>query len=604
MKQEKATPFWQRIATKTCIIILLGLMLPLSLLLAYSSSRYANYIRDELGQRTISQLQKSEDEIYLIFQRMVNIAGVICNDAEFQRALENEQMSRYEKTLLFDEVVNGIEINNLYDMGGIKITCFDADNNVYANWGTNYNNYQFLFEQPWVQSSIGENGYVQWNMFAPSYVLEENGNTNYVSLAKSLMSPSGGRRLATVIVSLEQDYLSRALKPFFCEPDDAVYICTEDGQIVLGLDGSGTFAQDDITEIFREECAAGAGSSIVTLSDRKELVSYYTLSRQFTFNGKVLKVLHLTSYAMLTSDVTRLQTQINTLLIVCVLVLAGVLIWVTNVLTRPIVTLSEKMLSYQMEEGVTGLDFTRKDEVGRLNRAFRQMSDTIRSLFEKQKAESEAREKYQYEALRAQVNPHFLFNTLNAIRWMAIIRKADNIVECIDALATMLKYSMSRGGELVTLKDELDNINSYIYIYNCRYGNQFTLETDLDRELLELQVVKFILQPIVENAVIHGFKGSEKQGTIMIYGDVENGVLKLYVEDNGCGLQKGEAEAQSGRKVTGIGITNVDARIKSAYGAQYGLLVYNGAVCGTVAEFTLPVLRQKEEIDAESTGRG
>ena len=471
MKQEKATPFWQRIATKTCIIILLGLMLPLSLLLAYSSSRYANYIRDELGKRTISQLQKSEDEIYLIFQRMVNIAGVICNDAEFQRALENEQMSRYEKTLLFDEVVNGIEINNLYDMGGIKITCFDADNNVYANWGTNYNNYQFLFEQPWVQSSIGENGYVQWNMFAPSYVLEENGNTNYVSLAKSLMSPSGGRRLATVIVSLEQDYLSRALKPFFCEPDDAVYICTEDGQIVLGLDGSGTFTHDDITEILREECAAGAGSSIVTLSDRKELLSYYTLSRQFTFNGEVLKVLHLTSYAMLTSDVTRLQTQINTLLIVCVLVLAGVLIWVTNVLTRPIVALSEKMLSYQMEEGVTGLDFTRKDEVGRLNRAFRQMSDTIRSLFEKQKTESEAREKYQYEALRAQVNPHFLFNTLNAIRWMAIIRKADNIVECIDALATMLKYSMSRGGELVTLKDELDNINSYIYIYNCRYGN-------------------------------------------------------------------------------------------------------------------------------------
>ena len=604
MKQEKATPFWQRIATKTCIIILLGLMLPLSLLLVYSSSRYANYIRDELGQRTISQLQKSEDEIYLIFQRMVNIAGVICNDAEFQRALENAQMSRYEKTLLFDEVVNGIEINNLYDMGGIKITCFDADSNVYANWGTNYNNYQFLFEQPWVQSSIGENGYVQWNMFAPSYVLEENGNTNYVSLAKSLMSPSGGRRLATVIVSLEQDYLSRALKPFFCEPDDAVYICTEDGQIVLGLDGSGTFTQDDITEILREECAAGAGSSIVAPSGRKELLSYYTLSRQFTFNAEVLKVLHLTSYAMLTSDVTRLQTQINTLLIVCVLVLAGVLIWVTNVLTRPIVALSEKMLSYQMEEGVTGLDFTRKDEVGRLNRAFRQMSGTICSLFEKQKTESEAREKYQYEALRAQINPHFLFNTLNAIRWMAIIRKADNIVECIDALATMLKYSMSRGGELVTLKDELDNINSYIYIYNCRYGNQFTLETDLDRELLELQVVKFILQPIVENAVIHGFKGSEKQGTIMIYGDVENEVLKLYVEDNGCGLQKGEAEAPSGRKVTGIGIANVDARIKSAYGAQYGLLVYNGAVCGTVAEFTLPVLRQKEETDAESTGRG
>ena len=86
---------------------------------------------------------------------MVNIAGVICNDAEFQRALENEQMSRYEKTLLFDEVVNGIEINNLYDMGGIKITCFDADNNVYANWGTNYNNYQFLFDSRGCRTALG-----------------------------------------------------------------------------------------------------------------------------------------------------------------------------------------------------------------------------------------------------------------------------------------------------------------------------------------------------------------------------------------------------------------------------------------------------------------
>lgn len=593
------TKHLHKLSVKIFLIIFVGMILPISVLLPRAIAKYEAYIRGELSSRTISQLQKSEDEVYVIFQRMVNIASVICNDQELQQALEDESQDRYTTTLVFDKTVNTIEINNLYDMTDIKITCFDNRGEVYANWGTNYNDYRFLYQQDWVQDSIQANGHVRWNLFSPSYILEESSQVNYISLAKSMRSQSDGQTLATVIVSLKQDFLSQSLRQFFCEPDDAIYICTEGGSIVLSLDDNATFSDEQIRSWAEDFSDCANGSGVVSAEGREYLACYYTLSRQFTFNKEVLKVLHLTRYDRITQEMDQMNAHVNTVLILCVVSLLVVAVLCAKIITRPLEVLSEKMRNYQLEEELTGLDFQRRDEIGHLNRSFREMSETIRNLFEKQRQETEERERFRFESLRAQVNPHFLFNTLNTIRWLAIIRKADNIVACIDALATMMKYSMGRGSEYVTVKEEIENINSYMYISNCRYGNQFTFETDVSEEIQQLKVVKFILQPIVENALIHGFKGSNKQGRILLYGDVEGDVLKLYVEDNGTGLSREAVERlsqpRSDRKVTSIGIPNVDARIKSAYGQQFGVTVYNGAAGGTVAEYTLPVLREEEE---------
>lgn len=195
---------------------------------------------------------------------------------------------------------------NLYDMTDIKITCFDNQGEVYANWGTNYNDYRFLYQQDWVQDSIQANGFVRWNLFSPSYILEESSEVNYISLAKSMRSQSDGQTLATVIVSLKQDFLSQSLRQFFCEPDDAIYICTEGGAIVLSLDDSQTFDDAQIQGWAEEQCKSEKGSSVVTADGREYLACYYTLSRQFTFNKEVLKVLHLTRYDRITQEMDQM----------------------------------------------------------------------------------------------------------------------------------------------------------------------------------------------------------------------------------------------------------------------------------------------------------
>ena len=602
MTEPLHTKWTDKVSTHLFVWTLAGIILPITLIMLFTTQRYERYIRCELSGRTITQLNRSEEEIYNIFRRMVNISSVICNNPDFQQALQSPTMDRYERTVCFDELVKTIEVNNLYTMDDIKITCFDADGNVYANWSTNYHNYDFLLQQDWVRQSIAEDGFVQWNMFAPAYVLEENDKTNYISVARSMLSSSGGKRLATIVVSIEQTTLSQALGEFLYDPSDAVYIWTEDGKIVLSLDNEQAFSESDVREL-TENLQADSGSQIWRNSLNSYLLSYYTLSRQFTFNGQVLKVLYLIRYDHITHEMDKMQHGILVILFAAVILIIGLAFVLSRALTKPIEILSNTMLHYRPEDSIEGLDLKRKDEIGQLNHSFVKMGDTISDLFARQRRETEEKERYRYEALRAQVNPHFLFNTLNTIRWMAIIRNADNIVNCIDALATMLKYSMTRGGEMVTIREEIESINSYIYIYNCRYGERFIFEPDLSEEIQNLHVIKFILQPIVENSVLHGFKGQEQQGRILLYGDIEDDALKLFVEDNGTGLSP-EAEEQLNKprgKVTGIGINNVNDRIRSSYGEKFGIRVYNGTVGGAIAEYTLPVIREEDK-DADHSG--
>lgn len=598
-------PWHNRLSTRFFLCVLTGIILPITVILLWASHSYEKYIRTKLVEQTLVQLSQSENEIYANFARMVNISSVIFNDAKFQRALQDPEASRYERTLCFDDMVQTIEINNLYDMGDVRLTCFDLNGNVYANWSTNYHNYRSLFQQDWVQKSLEPGSYIQWNMFAPSFILEEGDDTKYISLARGILPESGGSYIGTLIVSMKQESLNATLGQFLNSPYDAVYICTDDGHVVLSQDGAGAFQEDSISQISKQDCTGKSGSNIITQQNGTYLLSYYTLSHQFTFNGQGLKVLYLLRYDLIQNELTHLTEKVLAVLLTSIFVLVGLTVVITRLLLRPVEVLSNKMIEYRPNMAVTELDLHRSDEIGQMNRAFYKMADTISQLFEQQRKEAEIRERYHYEALRAQINPHFLFNTLNTVRWMAIIRQADNIVDCLDALATMLKYSMSRGGELAHLNEEIKTIQSYIYISNCRYGGSLTLEVDLDEEVQNLYVIKFILQPIVENSVIHGFKGAEKQGQILIFGDIEDGNLKLYVEDNGRGLSA-QAEEQLTHphgKVTGIGISNVNDRIKSTYGEAYGVRVYNGTAGGVVAEFVLPVIRKVEE-NAEDTDCG
>lgn len=194
-----------------------------------------------------------------------------------------------------------------------------------------------------------------------------------------------------------------------------------------------------------------------------------------------------------------------------------------------------------------------------------------RDMKEKQRSEAEIK------ALQAQINPHFIFNTLNSIKLMALLVCADNIKITTEALMNILLATFRDTNSLITIKTEIDILNNYIYIMKVRYGDKFDFECNIDEDIKELFILKMLLQPIVENAISHGVISIERRGLIRLSGYRQEDKIIFDIEDNGCGMSQEAISELLNRKTakikgfTGIGVNNVNQRLKLNYGSSYGI---------------------------------
>ncbi len=203
-----------------------------------------------------------------------------------------------------------------------------------------------------------------------------------------------------------------------------------------------------------------------------------------------------------------------------------------------------------------------------------------------------------YLALQNQINPHFLYNTLEAIRADALMADCEGIAETTEALATFFRYTISNVQESVTFSDELDNVENYFTIQRCRFGDKLSMQLEMeDERLLEAKMPKLILQPLVENAVVHGLEEKIDYGTVKIIVESSENTLFLRVKDDGVGISEekihklNEQIAKSGGRAQagGIALCNVNARIKLMFGDNYGLRIYSVKGIGTECIVTLPL---------------
>ncbi len=599
-----------KFSVKLFLMILFLVVLPLAGICVYVEKSMEEFIQEKISQRVIQNISRSERDITQMLRNLSVWSNSFALDEELLDRMQNPALTEYENVRYFNRIVDKMCVTTGDDLiNHTKIILFDNYGRVYSNWSLNYLDFEFLLEEEWVKACQDSDGSMSWALFSPVYIPDEQKKEEtYISLARPILKyGTAGQNIGTLIMSVGQYEFSNALMTYAYEGDVA-YICTEDGTVAFKNDVDKKISPGGMEQIHGEVDGSSRGSILCREQGVEYLVSYYTIPGPCHFNGQKVKVFHFTNYQDViaeVSDVAHRMTMVVGIAVGLVILLTFVTV---RILVRPIVLLTGKMKNYTIDQEITGIDVYRRDEIGSLNRAFLDLGEKVRLLFRKLEEENRIKERYHYESLRAQLNPHFLFNTLTTIRWMAMIRGADNIVESIDALVHVLKYSISKDDSLVTLKEELDNIENYVRIHNYRYEKYCSLDIDIPEELQKLMMMKFILQPVVENALIHGYDKSREQIVVRIYGYTEENLLYLFVEDDGVGIsqsviQNFEATRHRGSKkskMTGIGLDNVDTCIRITFGEEYGLKLERCGSRGTSVTFCLPIILGEENGDEKN----
>ena len=288
---------------------------------------------------------------------------------------------------------------------------------------------------------------------------------------------------------------------------------------------------------------------------------------------------------------------------------------ISDSISRPLRNLSEMMNKVGKGNFDVSIQPYTNDEVGVLSEHFNKMVRQVQKLIQEVYQEQYLKQKAELKSLRAQINPHFLYNTLESINWMARTRNVPEIGDMVKALGDLMRASIS-GDDFVTLNDEITNITNYLKIQKFRYGDRLGVCIDISPDIGQIIVPKLILQPIVENSIVHGLEEKLEDGHIRISGKLENGDVVIMICDDGVGMEKEKAdhlnrlfsEYHEGTRVSGgsakvdirkdigskddmhthIGLINVDRRIKMYYGASYGLSISSVIGEGTSVKAVLP----------------
>ena len=292
---------------------------------------------------------------------------------------------------------------------------------------------------------------------------------------------------------------------------------------------------------------------------------------------------------------------VSYLFVVCLLGL-GLSYYLSYSMSRPIGQLTSIMNKAESGDLTVRYDGLRNDEIGWLGRSFNTMLIQINRLIsltelqERQKREAELR------VLQAHIKPHFLYNTLDTINWMARKKGADDVAEVVNSLSQLFRIGLSKGKDMILLKEEIEHIYSYLKIQSARYKNKLDYSINVEPGIEEMTVIKLVLQPIVENAIYHGIKERRGPGMIRINAMEQEGQIVITVTDDGVGIPKerlallqanltSDFQTSDETGKIGYGVMNVQARIKLTFGIQYGLHIDSEVGKGTVVTIKLPVLK-------------
>lgn len=454
--------------------------------------------------------------------------------------------------------------------------------------GTNMENPRERFPEEILEGTSGE---IIWTEARPVYIQILSGKVprNYFSMARKMVDIISLEELGMMSIEIDERILQETCSGLK-EEGALIYIMDREGRSVSSLEEVGEDFNIVYLKLGKELTEIEEGVIEYKIGGEERVAIYCSFNQGRWILMKTIPKLALYK------EINKVQKNVLAGSVAVFLFMLGAGLAYSKKITKPISNIMR-----QMEEVKKGclnvrVDTKSDNELGDLGESFNQMITRIQELMEEVVIAERNKNELELEVLHAQINPHFLYNTLNTIRWMAKIKGEDSISSALVALVKLLRISISLGKNLILLEEELQYIENYIQIQRLRFDQDFQIEYQIQKADKESLIPKLILQPIVENAIIYGMEGKKGEGEVLriqVYTkDWEEGI-KITVEDNGPGIEPEVIEhiikkVDTIQKFSKVGLNNVNQRVKMYFGKEYGLYIESLPKKGTKVSIQIP----------------
>lgn len=560
-------------------------------------TRFSDQLTDEVqkeNQILMNQVSRSVDS-YL--RGMMKLS-----DAIYYSVVKNTDISEpsigSQMKLLYDSNVDSLENIALFSREGELLKAVPA-----ARLKTDLD----VTQEEWFQETLKKTENLHFSLPHVQYIFDNaEGQYHWVISVSRAVEITQGAYVSQGVLLLDIRYssLEQLLNSVALGNAGYIYLIGDDGKLIYHPKNQ-LIDSGRVQENHRETVNWRDGIHEEIFQGEKRFVTVKTVG----YTGWKLVGITPAKGISFSGVKTRLFIVFVILLILFLLVLINY--YISSRITNPIHELENSV--GELEDGNLEAEISIKGsyEIQHLGRSITSMAQQIQVLMKDIVAEHESKRKSEFDTLQSQINPHFLYNTLDIIVWMIENEQKSEAVKVVTALARFFRISLSRGKSIIRVSDELEHVRNYLMIQHMRFKNKFTYQIQADDDVLEMASLKLMLQPLVENAIYHGMEFMDGDGEILIRASKKGDELLFSIEDNGLGMCPEQVERLltdtshvPSRRGSGIGVRNVNERIRLYFGEDYGLEIDSEPDEGTRIYIHLPVVFYDELTTEEMKKRG
>ena len=510
--------------------------------------------------------------------------------------LEGQDPYAFSSRVLSEEYksIDNYFFNLIYttqEIYGVYIYTMNGKNVYFRNRRLNEHSNDTVIHEPWFQKALEkEGGMVFVGKHKNRYVRDD---TDVISVVRAAYDLNFRQMINVIVVEQNISYIARIIDDIKIGDQGAVVILDDQNQLVYSNNNE-VYQQLASNEDFSSFIKTNSPKPFSLQTDTDTL-----LINQNSSNYIHWKVITVRPYSEILKEMIPFRNQLVLLLVLCMAVTLLLSVFISSKMSKNLNRLKRFMQKVEAGDFDVRMEVKGNNEISKLSEGFNSMLSTIKNLIEVEYNEKLLRKETELSLLHAQINPHFLYNALGSIKSLAIDEGGHKTASMIQHLVLLFRYNLGRGSKVVSIKEELDHIKNYLALQQCRFEDKMNIHYHIEGNTLQEKIPMFTLQPIVENAFVHGFATKRGVCNLEIRCCYDGEFTKIFIIDDGVGItveQQLEINQQLVERSNSvayfgdnkIGVYNVNLRIIKCYGTPYGLVVYRNEHEGVTVEVKLP----------------